>query len=67
MRDSCREAIEQAVSHAAASGEMLVLARVAKAIALQHGGSAQEIAEELTAAGINAGVTMQFGSPDGTD
>ena len=64
MSETCIDAIENAVRHAAQSGETLFVALKARSIAALCGGSAHEIAEELTQAGIRAGVTMQFGRPD---
>ena len=63
MSETCISEIEKAVLHAAQSGEILFVAAKARAIAALCGGSAQQIAEELTQAGIRAGVTMQFGRP----
>lgn len=60
----CRQAIQQAIGQAAASGETLFVASVAKTIAIEHGASPKEIADQLTEAGIKAGLTMQFGSPE---
>ena len=62
--DPCRQAIEQAISQAAASGETLFVASTARAIAAQHGAPPKVVAEQLTEAGIKAGLTMQFGSPE---
>jgi hypothetical protein len=56
--------IEKAVRLAAETGEILDVALVAKAIAARCGGSPKLIAEQLTEAGIKAGVTMQFGTPE---
>ena len=56
--------IEKAVRLAAETGEILDVVLVAKAIAARSGSSAKEIAEQLTEAGIKAGVTMQFGTPE---
>jgi hypothetical protein len=64
MSDNCRSEIEKTVGYAAESGETLFVALAAKAIAAQCGGSPALIAEELTRAGIRAGVTMQFGRPE---
>lgn len=64
MSDLCRQAIAEAVMKAAASGDTLFVATVAKTIAMQAGASAKDVARELTEAGIRAGVTMQFGVPD---
>ncbi len=64
LSELCRQAIQQAISQAAASGDTLFVASVAKMIAIQHGASAKEIADQLTEAGIRAGLTMQFGSPE---
>jgi hypothetical protein len=64
VSDLCSQAIRQAIKQAAASGETLFVASVAKTIAIQHGGSPKEIADQLTEAGIKAGLTMQFGSPE---
>ena len=64
LSEPCRQAIQQAISQAAASGDTLFVASVAKTIAVQHGASAKEIADQLTEAGIRAGLTMQFGSPE---
>ena len=64
LSDLCRQAIQQAISQAAASGDTLFVASVVKTIAIQHGASAKEIADRLTEAGIRAGLTMQFGSPE---
>lgn len=63
MSDPCTIEIAKAVRHAAETGHVLYVANVAKDIAERCGGSAKDIAEELTQAGIKAGVTMQFGSP----
>ena len=63
VSDLCRQAIQQAIQQAAASGETLFVASVAKTIAIRHGGSPKEIADQLTEAGIKAGLTMRFGSP----
>ncbi|MBA3517672.1 MAG: hypothetical protein H0T75_08540 [Rhizobiales bacterium] len=62
MSELCTSEIDQAVAHAAHSGDTLLVAFVARAIASRCGGSPKLIAEELTQAGIKAGVTMQFGS-----
>jgi hypothetical protein len=59
MSDLCRQAIQQTIGQAAASGETLFVASVAKRIAIQHGASPKEIADQLTEAGIKAGLTMQ--------
>lgn len=64
VSDLCREAIQQAIRHAAASGDTLFVASVAKTIAMRYGASPKEIAEQLTESGIRAGLTMQFGSPE---
>lgn len=64
MSDTCMGEIEKTIRHAAQSGETLFVALTAKAIAALCGGSPQQIAEELTQAGIRAGVTMQFGRPE---
>ena len=61
MSENCMSEIDKAVNHAAQSGDTLFVALAAKAIAALCGGSPQQIAEELTQAGIRAGVTMQFG------
>lgn len=61
MPDSCLSEIDKAVRHAARTGETLLVAFVAKSIAAHCGEPAQRIAEELTQAGIRAGVTMRFG------
>ena len=63
MSENCITEIEKAVLHAAQSGETLFVALAAKSIAALCGGSAAQIAEALTQAGIRAGVTMQFGRP----
>jgi hypothetical protein len=62
--DLCRQAVQRAISQAAASGDTLFVASVAKTIAIQHGDSPKEIADQLTEASITAGLTMQFGSPE---
>lgn len=64
MPETCMNEIENAVRHAAQSGDILFVATTAKSIAALCGESAKLIAEELTRAGIHAGVTMQFGRPD---
>jgi hypothetical protein len=64
MSDVCMNEIDNAVRHAAQSGETLFVATVAKRIAGLCGGSPQSIAKALTQAGIKAGVTMQFGRPE---
>lgn len=63
MSETCREEIEKAIKRAASEGEILFVAMIAKRIAARCGESANLIAEELTQAGIRAGVTMQFGRP----
>jgi hypothetical protein len=63
MCDMQKTEIEKAVEHAGRTGETLFVGMVARRIASACGGSAKAIAEELTQAGIKAGVTMQFGSP----
>lgn len=62
MTELCTSEIDQAIAQAENSGDTLLVAFVAKAIASRCGGSPKAIAEELTLAGIKAGVTMQFGS-----
>ena len=64
LSDLCRRAVPRAISQAAASGDTLFVASVAKTIAIQHGASPKEIANQLTEASITAGLTMQFGSPE---
>ncbi len=64
MSEFCSQAIQQAISRAAASGETLFVASVAKAIAARHAASPKDVADQLTEAGIKAGLTMQFGSPE---
>ena len=64
MPENCLSEIEKAVLHAARSGDILFVALAAKSIAALCGGSASQIAEALTQAGIRAGITMQFGRPD---
>ena len=60
MSDMHQLEIRKAVEHAGRTGETLLVGFVAKRIAAACGGSAVAIAEELTRAGIQAGVTMQF-------
>ena len=62
--DAVNEAVRDAVRKAAAAGETLFVASVAKTIAARHGASAREVADQLTRAGIQAGATMQFGRPE---
>ncbi len=64
MPEICAGEIDNAVRKAASTGEILLVPFVAKAIAANCGGSPRLIAEALTQAGIRAGVTMQFGTPD---
>ena len=64
MSETCIREIDKAIRHASQTGETLFVALVAKGISALCGGSPQHIAEELTRAGIRAGVTMQFGRPD---
>ena len=64
MSETCFSEIDKAIRHAAQTGDTLFVALVAKAISALCGGSPGQIAEELTRAGIRAGVTMQFGRPD---
>jgi hypothetical protein len=64
MSDPCATAIESAVRRAAQSGDILIVAHAAKTIASVCGGSPSEIAKALTQAGIKAGLTMQFGTPE---
>jgi hypothetical protein len=63
MPEQCIKEVERTIASAAASGETLFVAVVAKNIAARCGGSAEQIAEALTEAGIKAGLTMQFGRP----
>ena len=60
MSDMQQIEIAKAVEHAGRTGEILFVGLVAKRIAAACGGSPKVIAEELTQAGIRAGVTMQF-------
>jgi hypothetical protein len=62
--ETCVSEIDKAVRHALQTGDILFVALVARGISAICGGSPQQIAEELTRAGIRAGVTMQFGRPD---
>lgn len=64
MSDPCIAEVERTIRHAAESGDILIVAMAAKTIAALCGGSPKPIAEALTQAGIRAGVTMQFGSPE---
>jgi hypothetical protein len=64
MTEHCTREIERTIQSAAASGEMLLVASVARAIAGRCGGSVEQIADALTNAGIKAGLTMQFGRTD---
>ena len=63
MPEVCSDHIDEAVADAVRSGQILLVAYVAKAIAARCGGSPERIAEELTRAGIRAGVTMRLGKP----
>jgi hypothetical protein len=62
MSEMQQTEIDKAIEHAGRTGETLFVGMVARRIASACGGSPQAIAEELTQAGIKAGVTMQFGS-----
>lgn len=64
MSDPCNEEIQKTIRRAAESGDILIVAMSAKTIATLCGGSPRLIAEALTQAGIRAGITMQFGSPE---
>jgi hypothetical protein len=64
MSDMYNTEIEKAVQHASRTGETLFVGLVASRIATACGAPARLVAEELTRAGIQAGVTMQFGAPE---
>ena len=64
MSELCTSEIDKAIQHAAGTGETLLVAFVARSIAVNCGGSPRLIAEQLTQAGIRAGLTMRFGAPE---
>ncbi len=64
MPEVCNGEIDTAIRHAARTGETLLIPYVAKMIASRCGGSPRLIAEALTQAGVKAGVTLQFGTPE---
>jgi len=56
--------IAKAIEQAGQTGETLFVGVVARRIASVCGEPAKVVAEELTRAGIQAGVTMQFGGAE---
>ncbi len=64
MSDHCTTEIQRAVENAAQTGELLRVATVARRIAGMCNAQPKLVAHQLTEAGIRAGLTMQFGSPD---
>ena len=64
MSDMPKTEIQRAVEHAGRTGETLFVGLIARRIAAGCGLPAKIIAEELTRAGIEAGVTMQFSKPE---
>ena len=64
MSDHCMNEIQRAIENAAQTGELLRVAAVAKRIAGMCNAPPKLVAAHLTEAGIRAGLTMQFGSPD---
>ena len=64
MSDMPNAEIQRAVEHAGRTGETLFVGLVASRIAALCGVSAKLVAEELTRAGIRAGITMQFSTPE---
>jgi hypothetical protein len=64
MSDTCATEIRKAIEDAARTGELLRVATAAKRIAGLCGASPKFVADGLTEAGIRAGLTMQFGTPE---
>jgi hypothetical protein len=64
MSDTCHFEIQKAVENAARTGELLRVAPIAKRIAGLCEMSPRLVADQLTEAGIRAGLTMQFGAPE---
>jgi len=64
MSNADSQEIARRIRQAAETGETLFVATAAKEIAGRSGGSPREIARHLTEAGIRAGLTMQFGTPE---
>ncbi len=64
MSETYSNEIRKVVENAAQTGELLSVASAAKRIARLCNASPKLVADQLTEAGIRAGLTMQFGSPD---
>ena len=64
MSESFTIEIRKVVENAAMTGELLRVAPVARRIAGLCDVPPKLVADQLTEAGIRAGLTMQFGSPE---
>ena len=64
MSETCTIEIRKVVENAARTGELLRVGAAAKRIAALCGVPPKLIADQLTEAGIRAGITMQFSRPE---
>lgn len=64
MSETCSTEIQKTVENAARTGELLRVATAAKRIAGLCNIPPRLVADQLTEAGIRAGITMQFGMPE---